>query len=205
MRAAHARAKCQNQLKQLGLVFAMYASENRGFWPALQDQPGRLMFPVTPIFPEYLTDLTVLLCPAVGEAPPGNMDVMESAAWFCDDRSFWYLGYALKDEAQGLAFVEAYRQGAAKGEGFDEDLKDGTGHTIHRLREGVARFFITDINVPGPGPNEIPVIIERPGNHEGGASILFMDGHVEFLPYPGLWPMTERFIQGLQSLDQLEK
>ena len=31
-----------------------------------------------------------------------------------------------------------------------------------------------------------------------------MDGHVEFVPYPGKFPMVPAFIEGLRSLDALD-
>ena len=51
----------------------------------------------------------------------------------------------------------------------------------------------------------IPIVIERPWNHGDGGHVLFLDGHVEFLPYPGRFPMTVDFIEGLQQLDKLEE
>jgi len=77
--------------------------------------------------------------------------------------------------------------------------KDGT---VYRLREGIERFFITDINNPAASAvaqSELPVMWDEayaPGdagwwfNHvPGGSNILYMDGHVEFVKYPGEWPI----------------
>ena len=55
-----------------------------------------------------------------------------------------------------------------------------------------------------PHTRPIPVIIERPGLQKGGSNVLFLDGHVEFIAYPGKWPMTEKFIKALESLDELK-
>ena len=49
-----------------------------------------------------------------------------------------------------------------------------------------------------------PLFIERPGLQRGGSNVLFWDGHVEFMEYPGPWPMTEKFIKALESLDELK-
>lgn len=76
------------------------------------------------------------------------------------------------------------------------------------LREGVERFFITDIGNPAGAAEtqtRIPVMMERPELHGDGGHVLYMDGHVEFVPYPGRFPMTQKFIEGLRSLDELEK
>jgi len=76
----------------------------------------------------------------------------------------------------------------------------------YRLREGVARFLITTIGDPMGAINaqaRIPVLIERPELHGGGGHVLYLDGHVEFVPYPGKFPMTEDYIAGLRALDAL--
>ncbi len=82
------------------------------------------------------------------------------------------------------------------------------GTDIFRLREGIERFLITDINNPAAsalGQSEIPImwdvigsgaIVALPSgwtkeegantfNHvPGGSNILYLDGHVEFSSYP---------------------
>ena len=76
-------------------------------------------------------------------------------------------------------------------------MGNGGSDTFYRLREGIERFMISDINNPAAsakGQSEVPVMWDlsdaEPGyvstfNHvPGGANILFMDGHVEFAKYP---------------------
>ena len=69
------------------------------------------------------------------------------------------------------------------------------GDTIFRLREGIERFMITDINNPGAsamGQSELPIMWDRGTileglnfNHiPGGSNVLYMDGHTEFQKYP---------------------
>jgi len=67
--------------------------------------------------------------------------------------------------------------------------------TIYRLREGIERFMITDINNPGASAKAQSTIIivsdtlsntggDQLFNHiPGGCNVLFMDGHVEFQKY----------------------
>ncbi|MCK5861654.1 MAG: hypothetical protein KAH38_04160 [Candidatus Hydrogenedentes bacterium] len=66
----------------------------------------------------------------------------------------------------------------------------GTELTLHRLREGVERFMITDINNPAAASvsqSALPVMWDKIGttaamfNHvPGGSNVLYMDGHVKF-------------------------
>ena len=68
------------------------------------------------------------------------------------------------------------------------------GNSMRRLREGVERFMITDINNPAGSAmaqSEIfimadlfAVVVEGYNHVPGGSNILYMDGHVEFQKYP---------------------
>jgi prepilin-type processing-associated H-X9-DG protein len=71
----------------------------------------------------------------------------------------------------------------------------GSGDTINKLKEGIERLTITEINNPAGSAlaqSTIPVVSNLMGtapalyNHiPGGSNILYMDGHVEFVKYPG--------------------
>ena len=71
---------------------------------------------------------------------------------------------------------------------------NGGGNTIYRLREGIERFMITDVNNPAlsaVAQSNISVMYDffatesSMFNHvPGGANVLYMDGHVEFVRYP---------------------
>jgi len=75
-REAGRRASCQNNLKQWGQIFKMYASEARGgLYPPFQFETvqggffvGELMMAYGPlvsaVYPEYLTDPTIIYCPS---------------------------------------------------------------------------------------------------------------------------------------------
>lgn len=89
------------------------------------------------------------------------------------------------------------------------------GNTLYRIKEGIERFFITDINNPaGSAQSQSSILVymdafgaamnqsgttnantqrkiaERFNHVPGGSNILYMDGHVEFRKYPGKFPMT---------------
>lgn len=76
------------------------------------------------------------------------------------------------------------------------------------FRDGMERFLITEIGNPLASSNMqslLPIIVERPELHGDGGHVLYMEGHVEFVQYPGKFPMTPKFIEGLRSLDALER
>jgi prepilin-type processing-associated H-X9-DG protein len=78
------------------------------------------------------------------------------------------------------------------------------GDTVYRLREGIERFLVTDINNPSASAmaqSEIFVMWDsvstevKDFNHvPGGANVLYMDGHTEFVRYPSdKAPVTQSF------------
>jgi prepilin-type N-terminal cleavage/methylation domain-containing protein/prepilin-type processing-associated H-X9-DG protein len=100
----------------------------------------------------------------------------------------------------------------------DVEVPAGAGNggaestTVYRLREGIERFMITDINNPAGSAmaqSEVWIMIDalsteiKNYNHPpGGSNILFMDGHVEFEKYPGRAPVNvgvARWVGGVFS------
>lgn len=200
-------------LKKIHKAVKDFSAANKGRWPGHGKEPGGLMFPMKGIYPQYLTDPRLLVDPANAKIA-GKLDklpVSESTLpefWY--NGSFFYLGYAVTNDKEGMALVNALKGLTQEGKEPSGDLKvakgegNAGGDTIYGLREGIGRFFIRDINNPAAtavSDAQIPVMIERPV--DGGGQVLFMDGHVQYVKYPGQFPMTPDFIQGLISLDEL--
>lgn len=96
------------------------------------------------------------------------------------------------------------------GDLHERDISLSDGQTLYRLREGIERFLITDINNPAASAkaqSEIVVMWDisvwptdptggNPSfNHlPGGGNVLYMDGHVKFLRYQEAWPMCSTWI-----------
>ena len=254
------RSSCANNLKQVGLVFKMYANEAKGEkWPSLKkddDDMGdddslgmclkennlmtnswvHFVFDGPAIYPEYLSDVHVLACPSDGN----YTDVMEGR-WNLggdpsaginpckiDYASYMYFGWAIlpqhflndgfdENSADSAAVDYDFIVGVGFTLGLDnswepsdyeQDVSFGSkGKILYRLREGIERFFITDINNPAgaaQAQSEIPTMYDQAGtsaedyNHvPGGGNVVYMDGHVAFLKYPSEYPMSRTWAAGI--------
>jgi prepilin-type processing-associated H-X9-DG protein len=130
------------------------------------------------------------------------------------NHSYEYVGYALNhaialeqygiDYVREVAWVQCSLQwGTGDCSAVDQDISMEAGGSVYRLKEGIERFFITDINNPGGSTvaqSELPVMWDQiqfretgggvSFNHlPGGSNILYMDGHVVFERYPGEFPI----------------
>lgn len=85
-REAARRVSCANNLKQLGLVFKMYAGENAEAYPPLQRFIGDqcvvknksiVMFDGPAVYPEYLAEARILVCPS----HPNAMELFRGGRW----------------------------------------------------------------------------------------------------------------------------
>ncbi|MCA1900720.1 MAG: DUF1559 domain-containing protein [Candidatus Hydrogenedens sp.] len=80
---------------------------------------------------------------------------------------------------------------------------NGGSTTVYRLREGIERFLITDINNPATAAqaqSSVFIMLDQLGsggttvffNHiPGGCNVLYLDGHVEFIRYPTKQPVNQ--------------
>ena len=206
-REASRRASTENNMKQLGLVFKMYANESRGeLWPPSVSVDGSWVPDLRTIYPEFMTDPGILitegregrrdralLTEALEQEPP-DWD----AAHGIVARHFVYTGYLLREPEMFDAFAVA----SIPPERANIRLEDG--RTINRLREGIERFLITDINNPAgsaQAQSDIPVVITnvfRDGaGHAREMTVLYMDGHVRRVvrrEQPKLFEALERWL-----------
>ena len=126
------------------------------------------------------------------------------------DASYIYLGYAIPkdnsylegwtgfDEAGG--WVPTAILAGLAGLFLNPDSDANVAHstlgnvTVYRLREGIERFFISDINnaaASATAQSELAIMFDTVAtradtfNHvPGGCNVLYMDGHVSFIKYP---------------------
>ena len=284
------RSSCQNNLKQLGLVFKMYSNESKGErFPSMApriaynqwldtgppivtsyledpvncgynnpDSAGgnaEFIFEGKAVYPEYLTDQNILICPSDSSADAainpatgffynqvrldaGEEGIVDPCCFSAE--SYMYVAWALNGKpgqdylnpgqdpnAPGITEADVFtntvisgafvgkileiltlQAGAALGVNeYDTDLEfinmNSEEITLYRLREGIERFFITDINNPAgstEAQSTIPIIWDLNStraseyNHiPGGSNVLFLDGHVNFIRFPSDFPITRAF------------
>jgi prepilin-type processing-associated H-X9-DG protein len=244
----------------------MYANESKGMkFPPLQvigsaadnfDIAVAAGPSVVAIYPEYLTDANIMICPSDSEADNSRKKLADHNGNLAEipdeiDASYAYFGWMFdhaKKSARSSQFLalsilvqfggsiagdpwvpvqigaaldgliesnngrlpEIIANGPNSGyvleSVLDNDTKvganwvgqgagNGGGDTVYRLREGVERFCITDINNPAAtakaqssmfimgdtlGAGQSTILF----NHiPGGCNVLFMDGHVEWARY----------------------
>lgn len=225
-REAARRKSCQNNLKQLATIFKMYADESKddgfppmfpGYYPAdasARPVQSHSFFWGPAVFPEYLSDYAILFCSSDPDAEAVKSVIDELAIkQFRElpqqfrDYSYMYLGWITReDDDWGI-----WRQALGDARNSDKilpmpfvvnDIDHQAGH-LYRLREGLERFFITDVNNVGASAEAQSTLVvmwdiisTTPGtgnnfNHvPGGMNVLYMDGHVTFVLYPGNYPCS---------------
>ena len=89
--------------------------------------------------------------------------------------------------------------------GGNVNAGNADGTVIYRLREGIERFLITDINNPGAANmaqstvfimwDTVATDVSYFNHVPGGSNVLYMDGHCEFLKYTatGAAPVNQAF------------
>jgi prepilin-type N-terminal cleavage/methylation domain-containing protein/prepilin-type processing-associated H-X9-DG protein len=169
------RSACVNNLKQLGLVLNLYATENKDRFPPLDNKSMTFMFDSDVMYPEYLTDAAIMACPSDPQYDPNtNFRLLElhsdgtNAGQVHPDcistLSYVYVGYMMTSDSESIGGLGVYTLmdvitpiSDSVTDGWrDRNLDiqsfamtgsgNAGGNLINRLSTGVDRFLIKDIN-----------------------------------------------------------
>ncbi len=189
-REAAGRAACQDNMKQMSIVFAMYADESPG---GRFPKAGRSLAAIDgpALYPDYMTDDKLIVCPADREAvallDSGGPD--DVGYWYELDSngnrvvnpnrfaalSYLYMGWVTEDAGHLENIAGILRaHGATSDGGVDQPIKDGDLDTTSPGGLG-----------PGTGNGGGNKIYRIVDGFEGGSSLLMS---AEFLTKVDAYP-----------------
>lgn len=187
---AHARGRssCAGNLKQLGVVFKMYADENKEYFPPLSPIPDNWIPDAEAVYPEYLSDLSVLICPSSRFARPETFRLADTwdhpdgkvGAYHPDCVSslfYVYTGYVIQSDEQAFGLFDAsqrtpwetVRSGKLE---FEVPVWEERPNGDRGARRGMPLLW-----------DRVPLVEEEFSHRPLGGNVLHMDGSVQFVRY----------------------
>ena len=147
------------------------------------------MLPIPPLLLSVIPQLGLnALDPSITQGPAQFMEQMQYVLTNATP-------YALAGNNEGFCAVFDGDRDVPSGHG------NGGGTKVYRVREGIERFMITDINNPGASAraqssvfiawDNVSIVVSKFNHIPGGSNVLYMDGHVEFVKYPGTPPVDK--------------
>ncbi len=197
-------ASCQNDVKVLPERLREYAADHEGLLPPISPTRGNLMIDPEGFYPEYLDNACWLQCEwsdmrRTADSEGKNRD--SGLSGFSDD-SFCYLPWAIKDEGEGLAFIEAYKTLDLKQRGDDLRVHVGGAERV------LPRIRLSDevlTQTVGKTQPDIPIAVEWPDKFHRGGTVLYANGNIRTLKMGEAFPMTKDFINGLHEIASMDK
>lgn len=203
-RAAERRAAEGNHLVNVAIQGQAYALDHDGLWPQVDTVRRRFTYEPDGLPARY----------AIADPYGGGLDHPIEALLFGhltrhraltlatdgNPDGHFYLGFAVSSESEGDSLIAAV--GGAGSLDRDVVTEPGKGtlgsSLLYRIRQDLPDH-LAEAGVTQDADRAIlaqfPVIIERP--KDGHAWVFYLDGHTEYLPYPGEFPLTERFVKAL--------
>jgi hypothetical protein len=191
------------KLNQIGAAFKMYANDNRGEkFPPLAPYEDLWIFDASVLYPEYLSDLSLLVSPNIPNSDEliSELKHMEAENAFDWERvaritaqSYSYVGWATRGPEEFTKLSEERRLMASNEYDMDMEIA-GDQYPFFRIRESIERFLVTDQNRPNtpmknqdpPSPSteaqsDVIVLFEtsnvKKQNRNQGITALYLDGH----------------------------
>lgn len=194
-----------NNLKAWALVFALYVENGAQKMPTLKIEKGLLLPAMEELYPEYLTNPGLLLTPnheAQLKSDLASDKISMEVALASSD--YFYVGYDVRTPEDARCLLDLARK--AISQGLDalrpEFVENQSNCLISPLDVDNRPFRGRRSNSSGEATNSsVPVLVEDPSTwNDRGGHVLFLDGSVQFMDYPGEFPMTHEFVEGLRGL-----
>lgn len=192
VRMASRSASCVNDLKQLSIYMVPYLKAHAGLYPPISTSRGNIMMDPTGFYPEFMKSSAWVQCEySDARRQPDKPDETDLGPDAFNDDSFFYLPWELRNEAEGLAYIDACKNLDSKlpEQGLAVIIQ-GNSMTLPRAR--------LDSTPP------VPILIEWSTPNHARRSVLYSDGSVRSMNPGEGFPMTEAFLKGMEELADLD-
>ena len=163
------------------------------------DRVDKNLVPIPPLLMTTIQQLNLnSLDPSITEGPAQFIE-------FLMDLIVDIAPYMLSGDESGFKKVVDDDRTVSAGNG------NGGGDKVYRTREGIERFTITNINDPGASAmaqsnifimnDNVSKVVARFNHIPGGSNVLYLDGHVEFVRYPGKPPVDKLSAEYMHLFD----
>jgi prepilin-type processing-associated H-X9-DG protein len=193
--------------------------EIKGTYPPMSSEANKLMFTTEGFLPKYIPAPELLVCPS--QVSKGIPQEFDDASYFYTGYALFAHGHLISArELESCAdihvprvyspfdtlisgFLDFYNKQIASAGDFKERFVREGEIDIYRLREGIRAGCDEILDWAGDDApldgvtttaTSVPVLIEWPDIHSSeklGGHVLWLDGHVRWVEYPGEFPMTE--------------
>lgn len=215
------RTECLANLHKLGEILAKNAEEQegerRGTYPPMSSEANRLMFTTEGFLPTRIPAIEMLVCPSqVSKGIPEEFDdgsyfytgyvlavrgFIPPSGWPFQGDMYYQVSYYPFENLLPVFSAFYDRQIASAGNFKERFVREGE-IDVYRIREGVRHLYERTFDCVGDDiPDDvkirlgsIPVLVEWPDIHASekpGGHVLWLDGDVRWVAYPGRFPMTE--------------
>lgn len=163
-------AVCMSNLKQLGLAFIMYLDNHEEYFPMVEDWNSPATIWAKTLAQEgFITNGNILLCPTQFTTSRRVAPYYEFTTNFnCDDYNWWYVHYGYNTLLG--AFPAKFKRLAQVKKPSETILLGDAARDLSTTGLGTGYYMIRPYNGGMYG-----LLHDR---HDGGANILWVDGHV---------------------------
>jgi len=196
----HARiASCMNDIRMVHNAFDVYAEQHSGLLPPISATRGNLMMDPEGFYPGCLPSSCWLQCEWGDVRRQGNDKNRDLGREGFNDDSFVYIPWEIRNDAEAMAFVEAYK--TLDMNDRDKDLRVNIN--------GFERVLPRTRHVPWDTESDtgivpVPVFIEWPDHYHKNSVVVLSNGTAVRREFCEPFPITDDFIAALREIATLD-